>query len=185
MQIILKQLPDRDYMGLFDTRSNQFIKGGNVKNTDDTCLLDLANSIANKSPRTILNIVQNWEHDDDHGYCEPMIASAYLDINPDIRELAKQMLTDKPVQRTRRKKIEKPVDIDPETGEEVVKVKGKPGRPRRVYTEAEVESKNNAPKRGRGRPKKEGSSNPKTIVYVDGVKRGRGRPRKYPLEMTI
>ena len=177
MQVVLKQVPEKENMGLFDTRSNDFIKGCSVANPNDKILLDMANSLVNKSPRTILSIAQGWEYSEDYGYAEAMVAKSYLDLNPDLKERARQLLLEKPMRKTRKLKAPKPVEIDPETGEEFVKVKGKAGRPRRVYTESELEAKKTAPKLGRGRPKKD-PSKIKPVVLIDGVKRKRGRPPK-------
>jgi hypothetical protein len=187
MQIIVKQNPDRDNkFGLFDTRSNQFIPGGGVSDPEDTSVLDIANNLARKSPRTIYNIVQNWEYIEGEGYTEAMIAQKYLELNPDIAARAKEMLAEKPVRKSRVKK-EKPVQIDEITGEvieEVVKPKGKVGRPRRVYTTEELEkiAFRKANPRGRGRPKKDKIVKP--IVLINGEKRRRGRPRKNPEVIT-
>lgn len=174
-------------MCLFDTRSDLYIPGGCVKNPEDTALLELANTLVRKSPRTIYNILLNYEYIDGDGYTEAMLAERYLELNPDIKEKGKAALSEKPVRKSRKPKPVV-VEIDEETGEvrevqsKPSKPKGKPGRPKRIWTEAEIEAKTNAPKRGRGRPRKAVSE---TTTVVTGIKRGRGRPRKEPLVMTV
>jgi len=83
MQIIYKQHED-GYQCLFDTRSNQFFSnGGNSISFLTEPLLELANSIVNKSNRQILEIAQSYS--DGEGDTEKMIASKYIEMNPDIK----------------------------------------------------------------------------------------------------
>jgi hypothetical protein len=83
MQIIYKQ-HEEGYKCLYDTRSDKFFPNGGSKNKYlEQSLLDLANSVASKSNRQILEIANSYNVEDE---TEKLIASAYIDLNPDIKE---------------------------------------------------------------------------------------------------
>jgi len=98
MQIIYKQ-HENGYQCLFDTRSNQFFSnGGNRISFLTEPLLELANSIVNKSDKQILEIAQSYSDDGD---TEKMIAAKYLEMNPDIKQRVFEKLSDPKVNKKR------------------------------------------------------------------------------------
>jgi len=146
MQIIFKQNEQGLYC-LFDTRSNQFFPGGCVKSVDQSSdLLELANSIARRPFKTILEIAQSPVYGDD-GYLTYMLAQKYVSLNPDIKDKVLEKLSAPKVNKkmTRMgKKGRKPKTDKIEAREPVAKV-----------TKNENSVDGEAPvKRGRGRPRK-------------------------------
>lgn len=137
MQIIYKQ-HENGYQCLFDTRSNQFFSnGGNRISFLTEPLLELANSIVNKSDKQILEIAQSYSDDGD---TEKMIAAKYLEMNPDIKQRVFEKLSAPKVNKKRTytgKKRGRKVKI--EAGEAKPKV---------------VNLDENGQPRKRGRPKK-------------------------------
>jgi hypothetical protein len=98
MQIIYKQ-HENGYQCLFDTRSNQFFSnGGNRISFLTEPLLELANSIVNKSDKQILEIAQSYSDDGD---TEKMIAAKYLEMNPDIKQRVFEKLSAPKVNKKR------------------------------------------------------------------------------------
>ena len=86
MQIIIKERPDGKQC-LFDTRSEEFLDRCCVRDGGDY-LLEIANSIARKQFSKIVELADSNVYEDGSGYLLPMIAQAYLKINPDIRDKA-------------------------------------------------------------------------------------------------
>ncbi len=128
-KIILKENQD-GVLCLFDTRSEQFIVGACVKDPSTSDLVDIANTVVNKSYKNILETAQNIEYRD-NGYVETMIASKYIELNPDIRE--------KVMEKLNKPKVNKKMQI---TGKKRGRTKTKP------------EPVAATEKKKRGRPKK-------------------------------
>ncbi len=129
-KIILKEKSD-GVLCLYDTRSEQFIAGACVKDPEASDLIQIANSVVNKSYKNILETAQNLEYRE-NGYVETMIASKYIELNPDIREKVMEKLSkpkvNKKMQLTTKKQRKSKSTPEPvSTGE-----KKKRGRPRKV-----------------------------------------------------
>jgi hypothetical protein len=94
MKIIFKQNED-GHMCFFDTRSEKFLEGCCVKDEESQIakeLLKLANQVANKPFKKILEIAQSWSYNE-HGYNECKFAKAYVKVNPDLKEKVLEKLS--------------------------------------------------------------------------------------------
>jgi hypothetical protein len=116
MQIILKEKEDGTKW-LFDTRSGKFFEGGCVKNAN-TSMLDVANAVARKPFRNIVEIA-DFPVYGENGNLEWMIACRYLKMNPDIRDKvleSKENLKERVDRKTQRrgKRGRKPKEDKPE-----------------------------------------------------------------------
>jgi hypothetical protein len=181
-QIIFRELTNGTQC-LYDTRSCKFFPNGGVNNEfNKDELKNLANAVARKPFRTIIELAEYPVYDGDNGYATHMIAKNYLKLNPDILLKVGEAVKGKVDKKmTRTKKTPRDVWADAPTTETGEK-RGR-GRPRK--NPVETTSTDTVPtvtaetgeKRGRGRPRK----NPVEAVQI-GEKRGRGRPRKNPVE---
>ena len=133
MKIIFKE-NDNGLMCLFDTRSEKFfpqtVVGCCVRDTDSPNakdLLDLANQIARKPFKNILELAQSIVYKY-NGYLECLFAKAYVQINPDLKE--------KVLEKLNKPKVNKKMEI-----------KGKKARKPKAAIEFSGTRK-------RGRPKK-------------------------------
>ena len=124
-------------MCLYDTRSEKFfpqrIVGCCVRDIESPNakdLLDLANQIARKPYKTILELAQSMVYQD-NGYLECLFAKAYLEINPDIK--------DKVLEKLNKPKVNKKMQMQ-----------GKRGR-KKTSVAPKIEFSGS---RKRGRPKK-------------------------------
>ncbi len=187
-QIIYRELTNGTQC-LYDTRSCKFFPNGGVNNEFNRDeLKNLANSVARKPFKTIIELAQFPVYDGDNGYATHMIAKNYLALNPDILLKVNETVKGKVDKKmTRTKKTPRDAWADAPTTESGEK-RGR-GRPRKNPVEsASTPSTPSAPttsvpvqtgeKRGRGRPRK----NPVVEAVQVGEKRGRGRPRKNPVE---
>lgn len=135
MKVIFKE-NDNGLMCLYDTRSEKFFPQNvvgccvrDVSSPNALDLLDLANLITRKPYKSILELAQNMLYQD-NGYLECLLAKAYVEINPDIKE--------KVLEKLNKPKVNKKMII-----------KGKRGRKPKAD---KVESAPSGKKRGR--PKK-------------------------------
>lgn len=141
MKITFELNPETGFYCLFDTRSQRFFPNCSVRDTEaSTDLLELANSIVRKPYKVILEMAQNYVYTD-NGYLEYMIASKYVSLNPDIKDLVTEKLNKPKVnkkmqsaKRGRKSKYDKILEGST------------------VATTSEGE--NNGEKKKRGRPKK-------------------------------
>jgi hypothetical protein len=170
MQITLQENQDGIYC-LFDTRSGQFLRGGCVR-SKESGLLEIANNIARKSFKSILEIADNYNYQDGDGYAQAMIARELLRLNPSIRLSVLEKISRKEDKRTKTKrkpKAEKPVKVKAEKAVKPVKEKvvigfNEDGTP--VH-------------RKRGRPKSTTIKPIKMpVLDANGQRRKRGRPPK-------
>jgi hypothetical protein len=89
MQVILKENSEGN-LCLFDTRSGEFFAGGCVRSEDaGKLMLDIANDIANKSTKSIIEIADSSVYGN-NGYLDSMLARIYLSLNPDLRQENKE-----------------------------------------------------------------------------------------------
>jgi hypothetical protein len=170
MQITLQENQDGIYC-LFDTRSGQFLRGGCVR-SKESGLLEIANSIARKSFKSILEIADNYTYVDGEGWTQAMVASELIRLNPSIRLSVLEKISRKEDKRTKTKrkpKAEKPVKVKAEKAVKPVKEKvvigfNEDGTP--VH-------------RKRGRPKSTTIKPIKMpVLDANGQRRKRGRPPK-------
>jgi hypothetical protein len=155
---------------LFDTRSDKFFENGCMMDPEGE-LLEIANSIARRSAKTLYNLVVMWQYGE-HGYTEAMLAQAYLKLNPDLEEKALEQIKNKiPTKgkdrfvRGEKKRRGRPKGED--SGPKEPKVPGRRGRPPKTQSEAKSSDGNSS-----------NSPVTKQVAYVDGKPRGRGRPPK-------
>jgi len=132
MKVIFKQ-NENGLMCLFDTRSEKFFPQKvvgccvrDVESPNAKDLLELANQIARKPFKNILELAQSMVYQD-NGYLECLFAKAYVELNPDLKE--------KVLEKLNKPKVNKKMEI-----------KGKRGR--KPKQSVSVETKK------RGRPKK-------------------------------
>jgi hypothetical protein len=173
MQITLQENQDGIYC-LFDTRSGQFLKGGCVR-SKESGLLEIANNIARKSFKSIVEIADNYNYQEGDGYASAMFCRSYLAVNQDIRQKVKERLAlkeDKKTQTKRKPKAEKPVKVKKEKPAKV------PTAPKEKVVIG-LNEDGTPMYRKRGRPKSS-TPKPEKIVSVDanGQRRKRGRPPK-------
>jgi hypothetical protein len=137
MKIIFKETEEGTKC-LFDTRSNQFFKGGCVK-SEDSMLLETANALVRKSFKNIVETAQSYVYGE-YGYVESMLAEKYLEMNPEIRtkvfESKEKIKTrvDKKTNYTGKKRGRKPSENKVEKPK-VLDANGQPrkrGRPRKA-----------------------------------------------------
>ena len=172
MQITL-QKNETGNLCLFDTRSGQFMKGCCVK-SEESPLLGLANTVAKKSFKTILEMADNYVYTDE-GYVEAMISAELVRLNPWIREKVLERLSKKEDRKTitkRKPRMEKEPKVKKET---VAKVPKEP----KAKVVIGLNEDGTPVHRGRGRPRSL-TPKPEKVVVLDanGNARGRGRPRK-------
>jgi hypothetical protein len=112
MKIIFKE-NDNGLMCLFDTRSEKFfpqtVVGCCVRDIDSPNakdLLDLANQIARKPFKNILELAQSMVYQD-NGYLECLFAKAYVQINPDLKEKVLEKLNKPKVNKKMEIKVKK------------------------------------------------------------------------------
>jgi hypothetical protein len=199
-QIELKQ-KDNGVLCLFDTRSNQFMKGFCVR--DESAgkeLKNRANVIVRRTFKSILEAAKNYVYLE-NGYLDHLIAAEYLSLNPDIKDKVEKVdvkINKKMVRKEKRGKKKKDVMSDyvqpkpqfnPTTTKTAAKsmeqtVKRGRGRPRKNPIDAPMAkaAQSSEPKRGRGRPRK---VQEEPMVGFTMIKRGRGRPRKYPVDASV
>jgi hypothetical protein len=138
-------------------------------------LLEIANNIARKSFKSIVEIADNYNYQEGDGYASAMFCRSYLAVNQDIRQKVKERLAlkeDKKTQTKRKPKAEKPVKIKKE------KVARPPNPPKERVVIGMNED--GTPKhRSRGRPRSLVPKPEKAVVLDEnGKPRGRGRPKK-------
>jgi hypothetical protein len=120
MPQIIYKLTDEGRWCLYDTKSEQFFEGGYTRSLEDSQeTLGLANSIANKSARAIMEIAQQAIYNDGDGYLPYMIAKSLIKFDPSIKErvngklnkprINKKMTRTSKVRMRRTEKVEKPV----------------------------------------------------------------------------
>ena len=164
MQIIWKE-KETGVSCLYDTRSNNFLEGGCTQNPTVSSLLEVANQVVRKSSTKLLQMATDFEYGDD-GYTESMIASAYLKVNPDLLERAREKNKLKSEKSSKAAKF--------------TKFKKK-GRKPKAEKPTKVERREKAPK-----PAKAVVAPKETKIVVTSQttetteKRMRGRPRKNP-----
>jgi hypothetical protein len=134
-QIIFKKTLEGNWC-LFDTKTDQFFDGGCVRCVEKSYeTLGLANSIAAKPPKAILEIAQAAIYSDDYGYLPYMIASSLIKFDPTIKErvlekLKKPKMNNKLTRKTkiRTRKTVKPVkaEAQPVDGEAPKRKRGRP-----------------------------------------------------------
>jgi len=140
MQVVLKT-NETGLQCLFDTRSNEFFSGCCVRKPENSeGLLAVANSLVSRPYKEILELAQAPSYGDE-GYLEHMIATKYLEMNPDIRlkyleKLAKPKVNKK-MTYTGKKRGRKPKSETGEVKEKVVNLdeNGLPrkrGRPKKI-----------------------------------------------------
>jgi hypothetical protein len=136
-KMIIYKENENGLMCLFDSRSEKFfpqkVVGCCVRDTESPNakdLLGLANLIARKPFKNILELAQSMVYND-NGYLECLLAKAYVEINPDLKE--------KVLEKLNKPKVNKKMEI-----------KGKRGRkPKEKLSITKSENK-----KGRGRPRK-------------------------------
>lgn len=127
MKIIFKP-NEQGILCLFDTKSERFFDGCCVRNEDlGKPLLDLANSVAKKPLKEILELAQSFVYSE-NGYLQCMIAKKYVEMNPDIRE--------KVMEKLNKPKIDKKMQLKDKKRKKTPKVttassERKRGRPRK------------------------------------------------------
>jgi len=173
MQITLQENQDGIYC-LFDTRSGQFLTGGCVR-SKESGLLEIANNIARKSFKSIVEIADNYNYQEGDGYAQAMVARELLRLNPSIRLSVLEKISrkeDKKTQTKRKPKAEKPVKVKKEKPAKV------PAAPKEKVVIG-LNEDGTPMYRKRGRPKSS-TPKPEKIVSVDanGQRRKRGRPPK-------
>ena len=176
MQITLQENQNGN-LCLFDTRSGQFIKGGCVRSKDSE-MLGVANSVARKSFKTILELADNYTYQEGEGWAPAMIASEIVRLNPNIRTSVLEKLArkeDKKTQTKRKPKEEKPVKEPKVKKEKVAKAPKAPKEKVVIGLNEDGTPRH----RSRGRPKSL-VPKPEKVVVLDenGNARKRGRPRK-------
>jgi|APCry1669189369_1035219.scaffolds.fasta_scaffold00475_9 hypothetical protein len=84
MKIVFKT-NENGVICLYDTRSNKFFENGCVKDEESgSLILKLANEIADKPTKTIIEIARSHVYGD-NGYLNSMLAEKYLELNPDLQ----------------------------------------------------------------------------------------------------
>ena len=142
-QIIFKQNADGDWC-LYDTKYEQFFVGGCVRSVEKSYeTLGLANSIAAKPPKAIVELAQSAIYSDDYGYLPYMIATSLIRFDPTIKERVLEKLKAPKVNNklTRKTKIR-------------TRKADKPTKPAKTETQSTNENGEVTAKRGRGRPRK-------------------------------
>jgi hypothetical protein len=170
MQITLQENQDGIYC-LFDTRSGQFLRGGCVR-SKESGLLEIANNIARKSFKSILEIADNYTYVDGEGWTQAMVASELIRLNPIIRLSVLEKISRKEDKRTKTKrkpKAEKPVKVKAE----------KAVKPAKEKVVIGFNEDGTPVHRKRGRPKSTTIKPIKMpVLDANGQRRKRGRPPK-------
>lgn len=180
MKGIIYKENEQGLMCLFDQRSEKFfpqeIIGCCVRDVESPSakdILELANQIAKKPFKAILELAQSMVYQD-NGYLECRFAKAYVHINPDIKEKVLEKLN-KPM-------VDKKTELKNKKSKRATKPVAKTVKATKVVTKEE-KPKAEKPKVEKAKVDKPKVTKPKVVKTVKAVEpapteKKRGRPKK-------